>query len=271
MYTYKDTSVPTPNSDTPYSILFMDLRAEPLVLSVPAVPKSRYYSVMLGDANTFNFGYMGSRATAGEAGDYLVVGPDWKGETPAGIKKGFRSSAQFAAAAYRTQLFNAADVPNVVKIQAAYKVQPLSAYLYQPAPAAAAAIDFPKIDKDMVKTNFFEYLDFILQFIPPGPEETDIRAKLATIGVGPGKMFYFKNLSPEHKAAVLLGMKEGDDKIQNYITSMTTINGWKVGSLFGDRAFFNGDWLKRSAGAVSGIYGNDAIEATYASVPALRL
>jgi hypothetical protein len=92
VFTYKDTAVITPNSDTPYSILFMDLRAEPLVLSVPAVEKSRYYSVMLCDGNTFNYGYIGSRATGSEAGDYMVVGPDWKGETPVGIKKVFQSS-----------------------------------------------------------------------------------------------------------------------------------------------------------------------------------
>src|SRR5271166_3411735 len=109
VFTYKDTAVITPNSDTPYSILFMDLRAEPLVLSVPAVDKSRYYSVMLCDGNTFNYGYIGSRATGSGPGDYLVAGPDWKGEAPAGIKKVFRSSTQFSAAAYRTQLFNAAD------------------------------------------------------------------------------------------------------------------------------------------------------------------
>src|SRR6266480_1736154 len=83
VFTYKDTAVITPNSDTPYSILWLDLRAEPIVLSVPAVEKERYYSVMLCDGNTFNYGYIGSRATGSEAGDYLVVGPDWKGETPA--------------------------------------------------------------------------------------------------------------------------------------------------------------------------------------------
>src|SRR6476619_2345493 len=76
VFTYKDTAVITPNSDTPYSIMFMDLRAEPIVLSVPAVEKKRYYSVMLCDRNTFNYGYMGSRATGNEAGDYMVVGPD---------------------------------------------------------------------------------------------------------------------------------------------------------------------------------------------------
>ena len=51
---------------------------------------------MLCDGNTFNYGYIGSRATGSDAGDYMVVGPDWKGETPAGIKKVFRSSTQFS-------------------------------------------------------------------------------------------------------------------------------------------------------------------------------
>jgi hypothetical protein len=264
VFTYKDTAVVTPNSDTPYSTLFMDLRAEPIVLSVPAVEKTRYFSVMLCDGNTFNYGYIGSRATGNEAGNYLVVGPDWKGETPAGIKKVFRSSTQFSAAAYRTQLFNPADMPNVVKIQAGYKVQPLSAYLKQPAPPAAPAVDFPKIDKEMVKTNFFEYLDFALQFAPPGPEEKEIRAKLARIGVGAGKSFNFKDLSLEHKAEVVLGMKDGDAKVDEYLADAPkNVNGWKVGSLFGDRTFYRGDWLKRAAAAKSGIYGNDAAEATY--------
>src|SRR3954471_22903186 len=124
-FTYKDTAVITPNSDTPYSIMWLDLRAEPIVLSVPAVEKSRYYSVMLCDGNTFNYGYIGSRATGPDPGDYLVAGPDWKGETPAGIKKVFRSTTQFSAVAYRTQLFSPEDMLNVVKVQAGYKVQPL--------------------------------------------------------------------------------------------------------------------------------------------------
>ncbi len=264
VFTYKDTAVVTPNSDTPYSLLFMDLRAEPMVLSVPAVEKSRYYSVMLCDGNTFNYGYIGSRATGSEAGDFLVAGPDWKGETPASIKKVFHSTTQFSAAVYRTQLFNPQDMPNVAKIQAGYKVQPLSAYLKQPAPPAPPAINFPKIDKDLAKTNFFEYLDFMLQFAPPGPEERAIREKLARIGIGAGKTFDFKSLSIEHKAEVALGMKDGDAKVDQWLTTgLKNINGWKVGSFFGDRAFFNGDWLMRAGAAKGGIYGNDAVEAMY--------
>ena len=264
VFTPKDTAVVTPNSDTPYSFLWMDLRAEPIVLSVPAVEKGRYYAVQLEDGNTFNYGYIGTRTTGNESGDFLVAGPSWKGETPAGIKKVFHSTTEFSVAGYRTQLFNPADMPNVVKVQAGYKAQPLSAYLKQPAPPAPPAIDFPKIDKEMVKTNFFQYLDWALQFAPPGPEETEIRAKLARIGVGAGKKFDFKDLSPEHKAEVALGMKEGEKKVDEYLVSgPKNINGWKIGSWFGDRSFFHGNWLLRAAGAKGGIYGNDATEATY--------
>ena len=88
VFTYKDTSIVTPNSDTPYSFLWMDLRSEPMVLSVPAVEKSRYYAVQLEDGNTYNYGYIGSRATGTEPGDYMVVGPDWKGTTPSGHQEG---------------------------------------------------------------------------------------------------------------------------------------------------------------------------------------
>ena len=264
VFTYEDTAVVTPNSDTPYSMLWLDLRAEPIVLSVPAVEKARYYSVMLCDGNTFNYGYIGSRATGSEAGDYMVVGPDWKGETPAGIKKVFKSSTQFSAVAYRTQLFNPADMPNVVKVQSGYKVQPLSAYLHRPAPAAAPAVDFPKIDKALVKTNFFEYLDFALAFAPAGPEEADIRAKLASLGIGTGKGFDLKSLSAEQRAAVIEGMMAGEEKIKAFLSSgIRNINGWGIVSPFGDRAFYDGNWLLRAAAATAGIYGNDAVEAVY--------
>ena len=156
-------------------------------------------------------------------------------------------------------------MPNVVKGQAGYKSQPLSEYLKQPAPAAAPPIDLPKIDKEMVKTNFFDYLDFALQFAPAGTDEIAIRAKLATIGVGPGKTFSFKGLSVEHKAAILLAMKEGDDKVDKAIASTgKNINGWRVGGLAGgDQASFHGDWLNRAAVAKAGIHANDPVEAMY--------
>ena len=137
VFTYKDTAIVTPNSDTPYSLVWLDLRAEPIVISVPAVEKN---ALLLGEALRRQYVQLRLHRQPRHrqrAGDYLVVGPDWKGETPAGIKKVFQSSTQFSVAAYRTQLFNPDDMPNVVKVQAGYKVQPLSAFLKQPAPPAA--------------------------------------------------------------------------------------------------------------------------------------
>jgi hypothetical protein len=264
VFTYKDTAVVTPNSDTPYSLLWLDLRAEPMVISVPAVDKHRYYSVQLTDGNTFNYGYIGSRATGSEAGTYLVAGPRWKGDAPSGIKKVFRSSTDFSIVIFRTQLFYQGDMPNVEKVQAGYKTQPLSTYLKQPAPPPAPSISFPKINKELAKDNFFEFLDFCLPFAPPGPEESEIRAKLTRIGIGPGKRFDFKNLSLEHKVEVGLGMKEGEKKVEEAANNIgKSIDGWQVGSICGDRAFYNGNWLLRAAAAKAGIYGNDAAEAMY--------
>jgi hypothetical protein len=264
VFTYKDTAVITPNSDTPYSILFMDLRTEPLVLSVPAVDPKRYYSVQLFDASTYNFGYIGSRTTGSEAGDYLVVGPDWKGETPKGIKQVIVSGSQLAGAIYRTQLFNADDMPNVIKVQDGYKVRPLSAFLGQPAPPAAPPIDFPRIDKTSVKGNFFEFLDFMLQYIPAAANEADIRAKMAKIGIGPGKTFQFDDLTLEQKVEIARGMQQGARKIDEAMGGFgANINYWRVSSAGGDAAFYNGDWLKRSIVAKAGIYANDAEEAMY--------
>ena len=134
----------------------------------------------------------------------------------------------------------------------------------RPRPRATAAIDFPKANAELAKKNFFEYLDFALQFAPAGPEERDIRDKLARIGVGPGKTFDFKDLPLTHKVEIGLGMKDGEEKVEKYLASgQKDINGWKIGSLFGDRQFYSGDWLKRAAAAKAGIYGNDAVEAVY--------
>jgi hypothetical protein len=264
LFTDLDTTIETPNSDMPFSLLWMDLRAEPLVLSVPDIEESRYYSVQLKDSSNFNFAYIGSRTTGNKAGNYMVMGPDWQGEQPAGISQGFRAATPFVLAIYRTQLFNQEDMPNVKNIQSSYKAQPLSAYLGQPAPAPAPAIEFPQIDKELMRENFFEYLDFLLQFAPAAPDEADIRAKLATIGVGAGKQYEFNELPSEHKAAVRFGMKVGEDNIEKFLTAkIKSVNGWRLGSFFGNRAFFQGNWLLRAAGAEASIFGNDAAEVAF--------
>src|SRR4029077_12239244 len=109
-----------------------------------------------------------------------------------------------------------------------------------------------------------DYLAFALQFAPPGPEEKEIRAKLARLGVEAGKPVDFKSVSPEQKEAIVAGVKEGEGKVKQFAASgVKKVNGWNIGDWFGDRAFYNGNWIKRGAAGEGGIYGNDFIEATY--------
>src|SRR5438094_4882615 len=263
VYTPADTAIQTPNSDTSYSWLGMDLRAEPLVLTVPPIEKERYFSVQLIDAYTFNFDYIGSRTTGNEGGSYLVAGPNWKGETPKGVKKVFRAETEFAFAVYRTQLFKPDDIDNVKKVQASYKAQTLSAFLSQPLPKAAPTINFIKPlspAEEKTSPEFFNILNFVLQFCPTNPSETELMARFAKIGVGAGKTVDVSN--PEMKKAIEQGMAEawaafgGLEK--EFAAGKVT-----SGDVFGTREYLKNNYLYRMAAAVLGIYGNSKQEAMY--------
>ena len=265
VYTPANTAIQTPNSDTPYSFVGMDLRAEPMVLTVPPVERERYFSVQLIDAYTFNFDYIGSRTTGNNGGSYLVAGPNWKGETPKGVKKVFRSETEFVFAVYRTQLFNPGDLDNVTKVQAGYKAQTLSAFLGTAAPKAAPVIEFIKPltpAEEKTSPQFFNILNFVLQFCPTDPSETELMARFARIGVGAGKTMDATKLSPEMKAAVEQGVADawadfGELEKQFAAGKVTS------GDVFGTRQYLKNNYLYRMAAAVLGIYGNSKEEAMY--------
>jgi hypothetical protein len=236
------------------------------VLTVPEIEKDRYFSVQLIDWYTFNFDYIGSRATGNGGGSYLVAGPGWKGETPAGVKKVFRSETEFVFPAYRTQLFNPADLDNVKKVQAGYKIEPLSAFLGQPAPAAAPAIDFIKPltpDEEKTSLEFFNILNFILQFTPTVPSETELMARFSKIGIGAGKTFDVSTLSPEMKSAIEAGIADAWAEFANLQKQKIDTGEVGFGDVFGTREYLKDNYLYRMAGAVLGIYGNSKQEAMY--------
>ncbi|MDM0022509.1 DUF1254 domain-containing protein [Variovorax saccharolyticus] len=264
VFTPADTAVQTPNSDTPYSWLGLDLRTEPIVLTLPPIEKGRYFSVQFIDAYTFNFAYLGSRTTGNGGGSYLIAGPHWKGTVPKGVKKVIRSETELVLAVYRTQLFKPDDIANVKKIQAGYKVQPLSAFTNTPAPKAAPAIDFPKpLSAEGQKTSleFFNLMSFVLQFAPTVPSEKALRARLEKIGVGPGKTLDVNALSPEVKAAFEQGRA---DAFADFAGGIKLFDSGKLtsGDVFGTRQSLKNNYLYRWLATI-GIYGNSKQEAMY--------
>jgi hypothetical protein len=133
--------------------------------------------VQLIDAYTHNFAYLGSRATGNDGGSFILAGPRWQGEKPDGIKKVVRTETELAFALFRTQLFAPADLGNVTKIQAGYKVEPLSAFLGQAAPAAAPTIEFPAPltpEEQKSSLEVFSLANFVLGFCPTDPSETEL-------------------------------------------------------------------------------------------------
>jgi hypothetical protein len=262
VFTPDDKAFVTPNSDTPYSFMGLDLRAEPVVITMPAMEAKRYFVFQMMDLYTFNFDYLGTRTTGNGGGNYLIAGPDWKGETPPGVAKVIRAETQFVNVVGRTQLFGPADLDNVKRIQAGYKVQTLSAFLGKPAPAAAPAIDWIKpVPPAQQKTSleFFNVLSFMLQFMPAHPSDVALRQRFEKIGIVPGRKFDAAALSPELKQALQDGMTDGQKAIDERRVAL----GGKIDSLFGTRDFLKNDYVARAVGTQAGIGANSREEAMY--------
>lgn len=266
LFTPQDTAIQTPNSDTPYSMLGADLRAEPLVLTVPPIARDRYYSLQFVDGYTANIAYVGSRTTGNGGGRYLLAGPNWQGDTPEGINEVIRSDTELALVIYRTQLFGPSDLTEVQKIQAGYVVEPLSAYLDQPPPAPAPPIDFvPPLSPEQQKTSpqFFEILDFAMQFAPGRRGEQDLLARFAPLGIRAGGDYQADALTPELRAEVEGGMADAWTDLQTFQKEQLQTGTVSSADLFGSPEQMGDKYLYRMAGAVLGIYGNTAQEAVY--------
>ncbi len=284
VFTPEDKAVQTPNSDTPYSMAGLDLRTEPMVLSVPEIEENRYFSFQLIDQYTFNFDYIGSRTTGNNEGSYMIAGPNWNGETPEGIKKVFKSETEFVLVIGRTQLFNKADLAKVKEIQAAYKLEPLSSFLNTTAPQSAVEIDrkarlperlqnksydninvinplSSELEKKSIET--LNILNFLLKFCPTHPSEKDLMARFAKIGIGAGKSIDTTQLSPEVVTAMKAGIQDAWTKDFAMFKEQVDAGEVTSGDVFGTREYLNNNYLYRMGAAVLGIFGNSKHEAMY--------
>jgi hypothetical protein len=194
----------------------------------------------------------------------MVAGPGWKGETPAGIKKVYRMETTIGSAAFRIQLFNPGDLENVKKVQAGYKVQTLSEFLGQSAPKTTP-VSFPKaltVAEEKSSLKFFSLLNALLQFAPTVPSEIELRARVAKIGIGEGKPFDVRQLSPEINTAIQQGMA---DAWVDLNATLKKIDEGELtsGDVYGTRAYLKNNYLYRAAGIVFGGMGQPKQEVVY--------
>ena len=274
LFTPDDKAVVTPNADTPYCMFWIDLRAEPMVLTVPEMEPERFYHFQLIDLYTHNFAYVGTLTTGNGAGRYLIAGPGWDGEKPEDISDVIRSETAFVFNATRTQLFGSDDLATVREIQDSYGLQPLSAFLRTEAPSAKAIPDFPMWHEgSQFDERFFGYLDFMMSLLErPGQGEEALWDRLARLGIGPSGPFDFAALPVEIQDALRAGAVAGFDEIEEMIAKAAD-DPLASAKIFGTREFLResgkenfgheNHHLIRAVAAHLGVYGNSAAEAIY--------
>jgi hypothetical protein len=150
-------------------------------------------------------------------------------------------------------------------VQAGYRVQPLSAFVGKAAPPAAPAIDFVtpiSPGEERSSLEFFNELNFVLQFCPTHPSETELMARFARLGIGADGEFHIKALAPDLIKAAQDGMRDAWTTYEREETKLAT-GELTSGDLFGTREVLNNNYLYRMMGAVDGIYGNSREEAVY--------
>ncbi len=275
VFTPKDKAIVTPNSDTPYCMGWIDLRAEPLVLTIPEIEKERFYEVQLIDLFTHNFSYVSTIATGNVPGKYLLTGPNWKGKIPKGIKEVIPSETQLIFSIIRTQLFNPDDLKNVKAIQDAYTFEPLSTYLGLKAPIAVPTPDFPKWKEgEQFTAGAFAYIDFMLTLVDTPQEEQTLMKRFAKIGLGTEAKLDISSFSPQVQKAIEEGVKEGFSEIESFLAKHSS-DPLSSAKIFGTRAFLGKSakdnyklddfYILRAAAAHIGLYGNSGKEAIYPS------
>jgi hypothetical protein len=249
-------AIVAPNVDTPYSYAWLDLRAEPIVLSLPAFEPERYVSLQLIDSYTYIIDYVTPRTNGHTGGNFLVAGPNWQGEPPPGIKQVFVSPTELVLAFYRTQILGADDLPNVHALQDQYLIRPLSTFLHRPAPPPAPPLHpIPPLDirKQPTSLQFFKVLNWMLATMPVLPEEQALRQQFTNIGICPGQPFIVPD--DETERAIADGVKQALVELRDGVQHIKS-----SAELFGSRQFLGRNYRIRAIAAMLGIYGNAAAE-----------
>lgn len=264
VYNGKTTAVQSPIPDTRYSFAWLDLRAEPIVLTLPAVDSERYFSVQLTDLFTQNFAYLGRRTTGSKGGRFLIAGPDWNGPTPDQIDQVVRSETSLVYALYRTQLFDARDMAKMRQVQQGYTLQTLSSYLKLEARPTAPRLDWPVPSPDPNPTpDVFRLMDFLLQFAPPHPSELALRKRLTRIGINSDQPFYPDRLTPTQYKALQAGIDSARAEFATFKSAEVDTGQIPAVELFGDREQLANNYLARYAGAAIGLFAASADEANF--------
>ena len=216
-----------PNNDTYYSIAWLDLSNGPIVLSLPNT-NDRYHVMQMMDAYTNVFAAPGTRTTGNGGGKYLISGPGWTGNVPAGMTE-YKSTTNYVWILGRTQVNSQTDgLTNVVPIMQQYTLAPLSGSFPPPAEIdpTVPADDPNSVIDNMPIDVFFNYLNNLLIINPPSTDDQAIMQRIAKIGVAPGEKFNLANFTSKEQEDLRKIPQTMLLQLSSQNNEMTVINGW---------------------------------------------
>lgn len=261
-----DFPVVTPNNDTLYSLAWLDLSRGPVILEVPLVV-GRYYSFQLVDMYTFNFAYVGTRATAGRAGCFLIAGPSWNGTAPDGVEELPRSEGNFVCLLGRTEFKGGdADLAVVNAIQSQYILTPPVGY--SPPPKS----DFPTYDSEVANSpRFVDYLNFLFSNVEINERERSMIESWSAIGViiapdqvpGTPEPLEVQSGVDAALAAITAGMGDLGTRDDETKWDRTLHCFGNREEMLGVYDYEPSRYLVRASAAMFGLYGNTEYEAYY--------
>ena len=270
-------SVVRPNFDTLYSSAWLDLTEEPVIVSAPNTD-GRYYLLPMLDMWTDVFASPGSRTTGTQAANFLVTPPGWdpslrekvieKFRLPANVER-IEAPTPYVWIIGRTKTDGPADYDAVHKIQAGYKVTPLSRWGKVPEPVKIKvdpSVDMktpPKLQvNNMTGDKFFAYAAELLKLHPPHVTDQPIIAQMARIGIEPGKAFDFAKLDPNIQNALESAPQEARKLMAWKIPTMARVaNGWSMNT--DTMGVYGNYYLKRAIVSMEGLGANLPEDAIY--------
>lgn len=260
----------SPNVNTVYGFGFLDLGPEPIVLTVPD-SKGRFYLVEILDAYDNAYDYAAGTATGYDGGQFVIIGPGWKGTLPAGMRR-IDSPTRWSWIQPRVHIKNPADLPGAKEVLEQITTQPLSKYLgTTPPPAPVYNYPAPVFANPKLPTSannykdplqFWEILSNTINENPPPQAQIDALLPLwAPLGIELGKQWDRKNVHP----AVLAGMKQAAEEIGMKTMIMIPPGQMKNGWVFcwPSTGNFRTDYMNRATIVRWGLSANTLVEGMY--------
>jgi hypothetical protein len=254
----------SPNNDTLYSIAWVDVSKEHVVLSHPDMGE-RYFTFEMASADSDNFAYVGKRVTGSSAGSFAIIGPNWKRSLPPGLMGLPPSRSNSVLILGRTLVDSPSDVPNVTELQDQYKLEPLSLWGLHNVTLPESRDVWAPFDEKSDPLAEWKTMNRAMTEDPPEPRLEKLTELFSKIGIGPGREI--DTLDEPTKRGLARAATDGRTLLNEVIKSGllgTRVNNWNIPPKSLGRAGLVDDFLLRaSLQCLAGIIANDPEEAIY--------